>query len=264
MKIKSKNITSKILPVSAILVYLFLWLPTIILVIFSFSNNKFGIKWEGFTLRWYGDILNNVGIRNALRMSLTVAVITVVASTIIGTLTAYGLYKYKFRGRKFLRTSILLPITVPYVVTGGALLVFFTRVINIPLGYPSIIIAHVTFSAPLATFVVLGRMGRIDWTLEEASADLGAGVLTTWRKITLPLLLPAIIASAALIFPWSFDDFTITYFVAGIGTTTLPIYVFSQLRYGATSVINTIGTIFVVLPIIALLLLNFLQKKEAM
>lgn len=261
---KSRNIAGKILPVSAILVYLFLWLPTIILVIFSFSNNKFGIKWEGFTLRWYGDIINNVGIRNALRMSLTVAVITVVAATIIGTLTAYGLYKYKFRGKKFLRTSILLPITVPYVVTGGALLVFFTRVVHIPLGYPSIVIAHVTFSAPLATFVVLGRMARIDWSLEEASADLGAGVLTTWRKITIPLLLPAIIASAALIFPWSFDDFTITYFVAGIGTTTLPIYVFSQLRYGATSVINTIGTIFVVLPIIGILLMNFLQKKEAM
>ena len=261
---KSRNITAKILPVSAILVYLFLWLPTVILVIFSFSNNKFGIKWEGFTLRWYGDIINNVGIRNALRMSLTVAVITVVAATIIGTLTAYGLYKYKFRGKKFLRTSILLPITVPYVVTGGALLVFFTRVVHIPLGYISIIIAHVTFSAPLATFVVLGRMTRIDWTLEEASADLGANVLTTWRKITIPLLLPAIIASAALIFPWSFDDFTITYFVAGIGTTTLPIYVFSQLRYGATSVINTIGTIFVVLPVLGILLMNFLQKKEAM
>jgi len=261
---KSRNIVDEILPVSAILVYLFLWIPTVVLVIFSFSNNKFGIKWEGFTLEWYGDIITNVGIRNALRMSLTVAVITVVVATIIGTITAYGLYKYKFRGKKFLRTSILLPITVPYVVTGGALLVFFTRIVHIPLGYISIIIAHVTFSAPLATFVVLGRMGRIDWTLEEASADLGANVLTTWRKVTLPVLLPAIMASAALIFPWSFDDFTVTYFVTGIGTTTLPIYVFSQLRYGATSVINTIGTIFVVLPVLGILLMNFLQKKEAM
>jgi len=261
---KSRNIVDKILPVSAILVYLFLWIPTVVLVIFSFSNNKFGIKWEGFTLEWYGDIITNVGIRNALRMSLTVAVITVVVATIIGTITAYGLYKYKFRGKKFLRTSILLPITVPYVVTGGALLVFFTRIVHIPLGYISIIIAHVTFSAPLATFVVLGRMGRIDWTLEEASADLGANVLTTWRKVTLPVLLPAIMASAALIFPWSFDDFTVTYFVTGIGTTTLPIYVFSQLRYGATSVINTIGTIFVVLPVLGILIMNFLQKKEAM
>ena len=259
---KSWNIADKVVAVSAVLIYLFLWLPTIILVIFSFSNNKFGIKWEGFTLRWYADIINNVGVRNALRMSLTVAIITVVISTAIGTLTAYGLYKYKFRGRRLLRTSILLPITIPYVVLAGALLVFFSHFIHVTLGYPSIIIAHITISTPLATFIVLGRMGRIDWSLEEASADLGAGVLTTWRKITVPLLLPAIIASAALIFPWSFDEFTVTYFVAGVGSTTLPIYVFSQLRYGTSPVINTIGTIFVVLPILGLLLLNFFQKKE--
>jgi len=259
---KSWNIADKVVAVSAVLIYLFLWLPTIILVIFSFSNNKFGIKWEGFTLRWYADIINNVGIRNALKMSLTIAIITVVVATIVGTLTAYGLYKYKFRGKRALRTTILLPIVMPYVVTGGALLVFFTRLIHIPLGYPSILIAHISFSVPLAVFVVLGRMARIDWILEEASADLGADKLTTWRKITVPLLLPAIIASAALIFPWSFDDFTITYFVAGIGSTTLPIYVFSQLRYGATPVINTIGTIFVTLPIIGLLLVSLLQRRE--
>lgn len=259
---KSWNITSKILSGLATLVYLFMWAPVFILVLFSFSNNKFGIKWEGFTLKWYAELFNKVAVKNALKMSLTVAIITVVVATIAGTLTAYGLYKYKFRGKRTLRTTILLPIVMPYVVTGGALLAFFTRIVHIPLGYPSILIAHISFSVPLAVFVVLGRMARIDWTLEEASADLGADRLTTWRKITMPLLLPAIIASAALIFPWSFDDFTITYFVAGVGSTTLPIYVFSQLRYGATPVINTIGTIFVTVPIIGLLLLNFLQKKE--
>jgi len=259
---KSWNKTGKILPAVATLVYLFMWAPVFILVLFSFSNNKFGIKWEGFTLKWYAELFNNVAVRNALKMSLTVAIITVVVATIAGTLTAYGLYKYKFRGKRALRTTILLPIVMPYVVTGAALLAFFTRIVHVPLGYPSILIAHISFSVPLAVFVVLGRMARIDWTLEEASADLGADRLTTWRKITVPLLLPAIIASAALIFPWSFDDFTITYFVAGVGSTTLPIYVFSQLRYGATPVINTIGTIFVTLPIIGLLLVSLLQKKE--
>ncbi len=259
---KSWNITSKILPGLAIFVYLFMWVPVIILILFSFSSNKFGIKWEGFTLNWYFELLDKVAVRDALGMSLTIASITVVVATLAGTLTAYGLYKYKFHGRKVLRMSILLPITIPYVVTGGALLVFFTRVINVPLGYPSIIIAHITFCLPLAVFVALGRMARIDWTVEEASADLGADRLTTWRKITIPALLPAVLASAALIFPWSFDDFTVTFFVAGVGSTTLPIYVFSQLRYGATPVINTIGTIFVVLPIIGVLLMYFLQKKE--
>jgi len=259
---KFLNVKSKILPSLAALIYLFMWAPVFLLVLFSFSNNKFGIKWEGFTLGWYAELFNKVVIRNALKMSLTVAIITVVIATLAGTLTAYGLYKYKFRGKRALRTTILLPIVMPYVVTGGALLIFFTRAIPIPLGYPSILIAHISFSVPLATFVVLGRMARVDWTLEEASADLGANRLTTWWKITIPLLLPAILASAALIFPWSFDDFTVTYFVAGVGSTTLPIYVFSQLRFGATPVINTIGTIFVVLPIIGILIMYLLQKKE--
>lgn len=260
---KSWNMKSKILPTSVALVYLFMWVPVGILILFSFSTNKFGIKWEGFTLQWYADLLDNVAVRNALTMSLTIAIITVIVSTAAGTLVAYGLYKYKFRGKKALRMTILLPVVMPWIVTGAALLIFFTRVLHIPLGYPSILIAHITFSIPLAVFVVLGRMQRIDWTLEEASADLGANRLTTWRKVTLPLLLPAIIASAALIFPWSFDDFIITYFVAGVGNTTLPIYIFSQLRYGASPIINTIGTIFIAVPLIGLLLVFFLQKKKA-
>lgn len=259
---KSWDITSKLIRIISGLAYIFLWTPVILLIVFSFSSNKFGMKWETFTLKWYFELFDNLAVRNALRMSLTVASITIVVATLAGTSVAYGLYKYKFRGKKALRVTILLPFVMPYVVIGGAFLVFFTRAIPIPLGYPSIIIAHITFSTPLAAFVILGRMQRIDWTLEEASADLGANKLTTWRRITLPLLLPGIIASAALIFPWSFDDFIITYFVAGPGSTTLPLYVFSQLRYGASPVINTIGTIFVVLPIIGLLLVNFLQKKE--
>ena len=259
---KSWKISTKLLSVITALTYVFLWTPAIILIVFSFSGNKYGVKWEGFTAKWYPEVFSNIGVRYALAKSLFVASVTVVVATIAGILTAYGLYKFRFRGKKVLRTSILLPILIPYVVTAGGLLVFFTEVIHIPLGYLTIIIAHISFSFPLAVFVVLGRMQRIDWTLEEASADLGADRLTTWRKITIPLLRPALLASAALIFPWSFNDFTITYFVAGIGTTTLPIYVFSQIRYGQTPVINTIGTIFITLPIIILLLMHFLQKKE--
>ena len=260
---KSWNITSKTLPLVTILVYLFLWTSVIVLIVYSFSNDSFGIRWEGFTLKWYSEIFNDASVMGALKSSLFISSVTVVVSTIAGALAAYGLYKYKFRARNALRMSILLPITIPYVVTAGTLLVFFTKVIHIPLGYPAIIIAHITFSTPLAVFVVLGRMARIDWTLEEASTDLGAGRVTTWRKITLPLLLPAVLASAALIFPWSFNDFTITYFVSGVGTMTLPIYVFSLLQYSLTPVIiNAVSAIFVIFPIIGLLLINLLLKKE--
>jgi spermidine/putrescine transport system permease protein len=244
------------------LIYVFLWAPLIILVIFSFNSNKFGGEWENFTLEWYSNIYHNVEARNALARSSVIACITVVVSTIGGTLAAYGLYKYKFRGRKLLRMSLLIPIVMPYIVMGAALLVFFPRVIHIPLGYPAIIIAHISFSIPLAVFVILGRMARIDWTLEEASVDLGATKFTTWRKIILPLLLPAIIASAALIFPWSFNDFTLTYFVSGIRTATLPIYIFTRLRFGSTPMINTVGTIFMLFPAIGIVIAAFLQRKR--
>jgi len=207
-------------------------------------------------------LFQNEAVKEALVRSLIIASVTVVVSTLVGTITAYGLYKLHFRGKRFLRTSILLPIVMPGVVTGGALLVFFTRLIHIPLGYPSIIIAHIVFSTPLAVFVILGRMQRIDWAWEEAAMDLGANRLRTFRRVTGPLLMPAIMASAVLIFPWSFDDFVITYFVSGIGTTTLPVYIFSQMRFGATPVINTIGTLFVAVTIAALFLQRVIEKRN--
>lgn len=245
------------------LVYSVLWAPVVIVIIYSFSNNKFGLSWEGFTLKWYDALVHNAEITSAIMRSLFITSITVVVATIVGTSVAYGLYKYKFRGKDFLRTGILLPIIMPSIVTGGALLVLFTKVIPIPLGYPSIIIAHITFCVPIVIFVVLGRMARIDWALEEASADLGANTLTTWRKITVPLLLPAVLASIMMVFPWSFNDFTITYFVTGLGVTTLPLYIFSQMVHGSQGVmLNVIATILVMLPIFILLLRNFSQRKE--
>lgn len=258
---KRKKLAPKILAGISFVVYFFLWAPVIVIIVFSFSANKFGIRWEGFTMKWYGALFQNEAIKDALIRSLAIALVTVVVSTFIGTITAYGLYKFRFKGKQFLRTTILLPVVMPYVVTGGALLVFFTRVIHIPLGYTTIIIAHIVFSTPLAVFVILGRMQRIDWAWEEAALDLGATRFRTFLRVTGPLLMPAIMASAVLIFPWSFDDFVITYFVAGVGNTTLPIYVFSQIRFGATPVINTIGTIFVAVTIGALFLFRVIEKK---
>ncbi|MBA7680215.1 Inner membrane ABC transporter permease protein YdcV [subsurface metagenome] len=259
---KPSHSSPRLLTALSVFVYIFMWAPAIVLIVFSFSSNKFGVKWEHFTLKWYYGIINNVGVRNALLKSVFIALVTVVIATIGGTVTAYGLYKFKFRLKGTLRTAILLPILIPYIVTAGSLLVYYTRVIHIPLGYITVIIAHVTFSLPLSVFVVLGRMQRINWTLEEASMDLGANKITTWKRITIPLLMPAIIASAALIFPWSFNDFTVTYFTSGVGLTTLPVYVFSQIRYGRTPVINTIGTVFLMLPIIIILVMSILRKKE--
>ena len=196
---KKKKIASKILWVLSILTLIFLWAPMILIIVFSFSGNKYGSSWEGFTLKWYVKLFTNDQVRDALMRSLIVAGVTVVVATLIGTITAYGLYKLNFKGKQFLRTSILLPIVFPAVVTGAALLVFYTRFIHIPLGYPSIIIAHIVFSSPLAVFVILGRMQRIDWSWEEAAMDLGATRTRTFLRVTGPQLMPAIAASAMLI-----------------------------------------------------------------
>jgi len=247
----------------AIAGYLFIWGPIVVLGIFSFNSNAYGVKWESLTLKWYVDFFHSPAIIKAVLRSLLIASITTVFATVIGTLAGYGLFKYQFTGRRVLRMSVLLPITVPYVIMAGALLVFFTRIAHIPLGYPAIVIAHISFSAPLAVFVTLGRMQRINWSLEEASVDLGADTLTTWRKVTIPLLLPAIFASAVLIFPWSFNDFTVTYFVAGVGTTTLPLYLYSMLEYSLKPVlINVISLIFIIVPIMCILLVYSVRGKR--
>jgi spermidine/putrescine transport system permease protein len=259
---KEKKLASRILGTLSISILVFLWTPVVMVMVFSFSTNKYGVAWDGFTLKWYAALFNNDAVKDALIRSLIIASVTVVVSTLIGTMAAYGLYKLNFRGKQFLRTSILLPLVFPSVVTGAALLVFFTRLIQIPLGYPSIIVAHIVFCSPLAVFIILGRMQRFDWSWEEAALDLGATPLRTFLRVTGPQLLPAIMASAMLIFPWSFDDFVITYFVSGVGSTTLPIYVFSQMRFGATPVINTIGTLFVTVTMLGLLVVYLIQKSS--
>jgi spermidine/putrescine transport system permease protein len=255
--------TGKLSMLLAMIGYLFLWVPVVVLCLFSFNSSPFGVRWESLTLRWYSELFQTKAILAAVYRSVLIASITTVVATIIGTLGGYGLYKYRFVGRRLLRMGILLPITVPYIIMAGGLLIYFTRIVQIPLGYPAIILAHISFSAPLAVFVTLGRMQRIDWSLEEASIDLGADRLTTWRKVVIPLLLPAIGASAVLIFPWSFNDFTITYFVAGIGTTTLPLHLYAMLEYSQSPVlINAISLVFIVLPTLGILGLSLFQQER--
>jgi len=259
--IKRKKIAPKVLFIISALVIFFQWAPALVIILFSFSSNKLGVAWDGFTLKWYGELFTNSEVKDALIRSTVIALITVVVSTLIGTITAYGLFKLHFKGKEFIRTSSLIPIVMPEVVTAAALLVFFTRFVHIPLGYPSIIISHIVFSTPLAVFVILGRMQRIDWAWEEAAMDLGANRYRTFIRVTGPQLMPAIAAAAVMVFPWSFDDFVITYFVSGIGSTTLPIYVYSQMRFGATPVINTIGTLFVVVTIAALVISRMIERR---
>lgn len=243
-------------------VYFFLWAPVLVVMVFSFSSNRYGLKWELFTLKWYSRLFDTPALHDALFRSLTIASVTVILSCFIGTLGAYGLFKLKFRWKEALRLSILIPIVLPCVVAGGSLLVFFTRFFKIPLGYLSIILAHLSFCAPMAVFIILGRMQRIDWAWEEAARDLGANQFRTFMRVVGPLMMPGIAAAALIIFPWSFDDFVITYFVSGIGGMTLPLYIYSQLRFGATPVINAVATILIITTVSLLLVSKLVEKKE--
>jgi spermidine/putrescine transport system permease protein len=178
-------------------------------------------------------------------------------------MTAYAIYKFRFWGKESLRGILILPLIMPSIVMGISLLVYFSKVIHVGLGYASIIIAHIVFSIPLVAFIVLARMQRIDWTLEEAAMDLGANRFTTLRRVTIPLLMPGIMAAAILNFPWSFNDFVITYFVAGVGTTTLPIRIYSMIKLkGVSPVINALGALILLVSISLVIIAVLIQRKK--
>ena len=248
--------------------FAFLYIPIFVLMAYSFNDSRLATVWGGFSTRWYSALLDDEQILGAALLSLEIAVISATLATVLGTLAGLALNRMgRYRGRTLFTGMIAAPLVMPEVITGLSLLLLFVSLQELT-GWPSsrgantITIAHITFSMAYVAVIVQSRLASMDHALEEAAMDLGATRFRTFLRVTGPMLLPAIAASAMLIFPWSFDDFVITYFVAGIGSTTLPIYVFSQLRFGATPVINTIGTLFVVLTMAALALMYFVQKKN--
>jgi spermidine/putrescine transport system permease protein len=251
------------LPMLLVLVYGFIYAPLLILMIFSFNKAGNLAWWQGFSLEWYDKLLQYDQLWKSLRISLIVTGTAVLLSTVIGTLTAYALYRWRFWGKRIFESVLYLPIYIPEVVLGISLLVFFIF-LQIPRGILTMILAHVAFTTPLVVLVVLARMQRIDWTLEEAAMDLGADDGTTLRRVTLPLLLPGILAAALLAFPWSFNDFVITYFVTSPGNNPLPVLTYNLIlgarRSGAMGMINALGTLMtlatLLMPLLAVLLLR--------
>lgn len=224
------------------LVYLFLHLPILVLVVFSFNDSKFSVDWQGFTLNWYYRLLERPDIMRGLRASLIVGVVSTIVSAILGTLLALGLARHRFRGRTALEGFLYVPIVTPEIVVGISLLILFA-LFKIPLGLTTITIAHVAFSVSFVVIVVLARLEGMDETLEEAAMILGADEITTFRKVTVPQLWPGILSGALLAFTMSFDDFVITSFVSGSGSSTLPIVVYGMVRRNVEPSINAISTI---------------------
>ena len=244
--------------------FVFIYAPIVLIVVYSFNANPVNMMiWSGFTLDWYRTIfgyptkLNELSLYvestdqliRAVKNSLIVACSTTLISTVLGTSVAVAVARYRFRLRGFYRGLMFMPMIMPDIVLGIALLIFFVN-FGIGLSLFSIIIGHCTFLVSYVFIVVSARLADMDTTLEEASADLGADGWTTFRKVTLPLILPGVVGGAMLAFIISMDDLVITYFIAGVDSTTLPVFIYGMLRRGIKPEINAIATIMLLFSIV--------------
>ncbi|HYM10773.1 MAG TPA: ABC transporter permease [Bryobacterales bacterium] len=239
---------SRSLPLVALAAYAFLHLPVLVLIVFSFNESRFTV-WTGLSWKWYRELARNARMLDALENSLLVAVAATVISTVIGTLAAYAMDRLRTRGERALDAALQLSIVTPEIVTGISLLAFFQlvfRFADFGLGLDTILIAHVAFSIAFVVIVVRARLAALDPALEEAAMDLGAGRFTTFVHVTLPLLQPGIVAAALLAFILSFDDYVITSLVAGVGSETLPMVIYSMARRGVSPVVNALSAILIV------------------
>jgi spermidine/putrescine transport system permease protein len=226
------------------LVYLLLHLPVAVLIAFSFNASRFSAAWTGFTLDWYRQLMERDDLLRATERSLVVGVIATVLATAFGTLLALALARHRIPGRRAVEALLYAPVVTPEVVAGISLLMLFAF-LELPLGLGTIIMAHATFSLPFVLIVVLARLSGMDASLEEAAMSLGADELATFRRVTLPQLAPGVLAAALLAFTLSFDDFVITSLVAGRGSSTLPMMVYSMVRRNVDPTVNAISAIIV-------------------
>ena len=236
-------------------VFVFLYAPIVILVVFSFNDSRRNIVWQGFTTEYYVRAAENASLIEAFTNSLLIAFVSTILSTIIGALLALGLWRFRFPGRAALDGAAALPIVIPEICMGVALLVFFNRVgwptaMPWPLNLAPIIIGHVAFSFPFVAVVVRARMAGFDRSLEEASKDLGASEWQTFWNVTVPFMKPGLIAGSLLAMTLSLDDFVITFFTSGPGTLTFPVQVYSMVRFGATPEVNAASTVLIAVTVL--------------
>ncbi|MFT3672344.1 ABC transporter permease [Aestuariivirga sp.] len=243
------------------LTYAFLYLPILVLMILSFNKAGLPTAWGGFSLEWYGKLFANPKIQQAAFNSLVVALISTLIATAIGTALALGVERAKPSAAR--EALLFAPMIIPDIVLAIALLSFFT-LLKFSLGLHSIIMAHVVFNIAFVTAVVRARLKSFDWSLTEVSRDLGAGAQQTFWHITFPLILPSVVAAALLAFTLSVDEFIIAYFTAGAGqsSTTLPMQIYSMIRFGVTPEINAMATIVMGIAFVALFTAQRLNKGQ--
>jgi spermidine/putrescine transport system permease protein len=282
--------------IATILVYAFLYAPIFVLVLYSFNASRTNVLFEGFIpsfgslqtdgslvtqspcgpFHWFCELSKNREVGLAARNTLTIAFTSTLISTLIGTMAAIAIQRYNFRLKSFSQLSLYIPIVIPEIVMGIGILTLFSQLFGVlnnafglvgdarlSLGLGTVIVSHISFSIPFVTLVVQARLSGFDKSFEEAAMDLGANELTTFWRVTLPMILPGVLSGGLLAFTLSLDDFVITFFTTGPGATTLPIYVYGLLRRIITPQVNALSTVWIAIVLTVVILLQRLQSREA-
>ncbi len=247
--------------VYSVLIFLFLYAPIVVLIIFSFNSEKSRAKWGGFSLRWYQELFRDTEIMQALTTTLTVALLSSLIAVLIGTAAAVGIMAMRKRMKKLYMNVTYLPMLNADIVTGVSLLLIFTA-LGMRLGYMTLLLAHVTFNIPYVILSVMPKLKQLDPNLNEAAQDLGASPLTAFFKVVLPEISPGIITGALLAFTMSIDDFVISFFTTGSGVSTLSIYIYSMARRGIKPEINALSALMFIVVLALLLVINLRSSKE--
>ena len=243
------------------LVYAFLYVPILVVIVYSFNNAKYSTVWKGFTWKWYAQCLNNTSLIDAALNSLSVGTLSATLATILGTLAAITLQRHSFSGKRLLYGGIYVLTVSPDIVMGISLLIFFIAV-RLPLGFVSLVTAHITLALPFVILTVLARFAKFDNSLIEAAKDLGATEYKAFRHIILPLIMPSVAAGWLLAFTLSVDDVLISFFVAGPGYEILPLKIYSMVRLGVKPDINALSAIMFTATVAIILLAQLLNKAR--
>jgi spermidine/putrescine transport system permease protein len=288
---------SPLIIISTLLVYFFLYAPILVLVLYSFNASRANVTFAGLIpnfserlvmqgsivksspcgpFHWFCELSKNRDVTNAAKNTLTIAFTATAVSTLIGTMAALALQRYNFKLKSFSQVSLYIPIVIPEIVMGIGILTLFSQLFGLinhalklagdsrlTLGLGTVIVSHIAFMVPFVTLVVQARLQGFDKSFEEAAMDLGANEWTTFRRVTFPMILPGILSGALLAFTLSLDDFVITFFTNGPGSTTLPIYVYGLLRRIITPQVNALSTVWITIVFVAVLLLQTIQNREA-
>lgn len=243
------------------IIYAYLYIPIIILIVNSFNKSRFGINWQGFSTKWYELLMNNDSLLQAAGHSLTMAVISATFATIIGTLTAVALFRYRFRGKPFVGGMLFVVMMSPDIVMAISLLVLF-MILGVSLGFWTLLFSHITFCLPFVVVTVYARLKDFDVKMLEAARDLGAGEFTILRKIILPLALPAVVAGWLLSFTLSMDDVVVSSFVTGPSYEILPLKIYSMVKVGVSPEVNALATILLLMSLILVCLSQWVMRDK--